>query len=304
MLFKSLSGKCPVMRMNERSTIMDKRRGLTRTEVLVIIVVVAFIALIVIGLGIGAAILLPELQKPREQGKRAVCLNNLRQLNLAWILYADENDDKLVNGAPLGIQCQANLGSGDQRGERPWTGRDWAKGWAYGEQLPEECQKSAIRAGALWPYCQELKLYRCPTGYPGQMRNYAIVDSMNGLARSGTKTAGVWIKNRMRISKPVDRAVFIDEGWVTPDSFAVSFPQALWWEPPPVRHKDGATLSFADGHSEYWKWKGTETIELGREWDIGYGGLYRPSTPEGMEDLQRLQKAVWGKLGYTPGVSH
>ena len=37
-----------------------------------------------------------QRQRAREQGKRAVCLSNLKQLALAWIMYADENDDKLL----------------------------------------------------------------------------------------------------------------------------------------------------------------------------------------------------------------
>ena len=44
-------------------------------------------------------ILLPALNKAREQGKRIVCMNNLKQLTLAWMNYASSNNDKLVNGA-------------------------------------------------------------------------------------------------------------------------------------------------------------------------------------------------------------
>ena len=236
----------------------------------------------------------------RERAKRAVCLNNLRQLTLAWTQFAEDNDGFIVNGAPYGIPCQADPGFGDHMGEIPWTGTDWATGWGYGEQLPEACQKSAIRAGALWPYCQELKLYRCPTGYPGEMRNYAIVDGMNGRKRFGTYAGVHWVKLMSQIHKPQDRAVFIDEGWVSPDSYGVYFLQERWWDSPPVRHNDGATLSFADGHTEYWKWKGADSIAHGRASDQGYLGHFSPLTPEGFEDLQRLQIAVWGELGYTP----
>ena len=45
-------------------------------------------------------ILLPALNRAREQGKRIVCMNSLRQLTLAWMTYAEANNDKIVNGAP------------------------------------------------------------------------------------------------------------------------------------------------------------------------------------------------------------
>ena len=45
------------------------------------------------------AILMPALNRVREQGKRAVCLSHLRQLGIVWIMYADDNDGKIVNGA-------------------------------------------------------------------------------------------------------------------------------------------------------------------------------------------------------------
>ncbi len=41
---------------------------------------------------------MPALNRVKEQGRRAVCLSNLKQLGLAWTMYADENDDKIVNG--------------------------------------------------------------------------------------------------------------------------------------------------------------------------------------------------------------
>ncbi|MGB2866242.1 MAG: hypothetical protein WBC05_23120, partial [Sedimentisphaerales bacterium] len=77
--------------------------------------------------------------------------------------------------------------------------------------------------------------------------------------------------------------------------------------PPPIHHRDGATLSMADGHAEYWKWKGRETVEMPREL-LPVGSVfsellegwndYVPQTEDGLYDLQRLQKATWGRLGY------
>jgi len=261
--------------------------GLTRTEVVVIIVVVAFIALIGIGLGVGAAIFMPALQKPKEQGKRAVCLSNLRQLTLAWILYADDNEDAMVNG---------EAGS-DRVGELPWVGKDW-----HTDDL--NVKRDAILKGALWPYCKNLKLYRCPSGIQGEMRTYSIVDSMNGVLRPRTQEDHVWVKKWGQIPSRDKRLVFLDVGRAVPGSFAVYYDKEQWWDPPPVQHGDGMNLSFADGHSEYWKWKGKETIKLGKTADrTRPPSNVIPQSPQGKEDLHRLQEAVWGKLGYTPGAS-
>ncbi|MHC4887889.1 MAG: type II secretion system protein, partial [Planctomycetota bacterium] len=67
---------------------MGRQRGFTLVELLVVVAIIAILM----------AILMPALNRAREQGKRAACLNNCKQLALAWSIYADENDDKIVNG--------------------------------------------------------------------------------------------------------------------------------------------------------------------------------------------------------------
>jgi prepilin-type N-terminal cleavage/methylation domain-containing protein len=64
------------------------QRGFTLIELLVVIAIIAVLM----------AILMPALNRVREQGKRAACLNNVKQMALAWIMYADDNDNKIVNG--------------------------------------------------------------------------------------------------------------------------------------------------------------------------------------------------------------
>jgi len=249
----------------------------------------------------------------RMRAKRTVCLTNLKQLTLAWTQFAHDNDGFIVNGAVLGTECQADAPtSGDHAGEIPWVGRDWDDGYGSGAPMPESCKEDAIRDGALWPYCQELKLYRCPTGYPGDIRSYAIVDGMNGLRRSGTIAGVHWIKNLGQILKPGERIVFIDEGKVTPDSFAVNFNMALWWDDPPVRHGEGSAQSYADGHSEWHRWKGKWTAAYGLA-TIGIhpknnyppgaslpDGTIVPATSADWEDLYWIQRGCWGELGYAP----
>ena len=140
------------------------------------------------------------------------------------------------------------------------------------------------------------------------MRTYSINNSLNGFyAHDGSGNSYVhpdapMIRNRMRIANPTKRFVFIDDYAVKWEAaWAIGYAEPAWWDVIPARHGDGSTLSFADGHSEYWKWKGIETIKgLG----TAVGGYrperWAPETPEGLQDLYKIQRAVWGKLGYTP----
>jgi prepilin-type N-terminal cleavage/methylation domain-containing protein/prepilin-type processing-associated H-X9-DG protein len=281
---------------------MRRAAAFTLIELLVVIAIIAVLM----------GILMPSLQRAREQGKRAGCLNALRQLTMAWIMYADENDDKIVNGEAEYNQsavgkCSVAVSS-HHKGEKYWVGTDCHPNYQTGGKHPQELQIAAIRAGALYPYVQDAKSYRCPTGVRGEMRTYSIVDSMNGLYRDGTRnTSGtgvrvgdtvLWIKKRSEIRQPGpdSRLVFLDEGRVTPDSYAVYYLQGKWWDPPHVRHGDGTNVSYADGRSDYWKWTAPETIDVGKQPNPQH--QYTPKTPEGMGDLQRMQKAVWGRLGY------
>lgn len=276
--------------------------GFTLIELLVVIAIIAVLM----------AILMPALHRVREQGKRAVCLSHLKQLGLVWIMYADDNDGYIVNGAAGhdGVPNDAR-----HPNEKPWVGTCWAPNYQSGEQLPEAQQIEQIKAGALWPYCKNLKLYSCPTGYRGEMLAYAIVHSMNGNPPVGTynevggkrvpkQENGVWlwVKNRTQIYNPApaERIVFVDEGWATSFSYAVHYVQEAWWDDPAVRHGDGTTFAYADGHSEYWKWKGIDTVKMGRSRDRSHPGNYTPESAEGFQDLYRLQEATFGRLGYQP----
>ncbi len=128
-------------------------KAFTLIELLVVIAVIAILM----------AILMPVLKRAKEQAKRAVCFNNLRQLGLAWLLYADDYDGKIMNGD----------GGTDHGREIAWVGKCWDN-YGSGIQLPVADQITAIKRGAMWRYSKDLKLYRCPTGYRGEMLTYLL----------------------------------------------------------------------------------------------------------------------------------
>ena len=233
------------------------------------------------------AIIFPTLNIAKELAKRSFCLNNLKQLSLAWIMYANQNEQRIVSGI-----------AGSESG---WIGKAYHDDFDQGVFLSEEEQKAAIRAGTLWDYIKEEGVYKCPMGRKDQEATYAIIDSMNGCT-IGRDHGSPFVSNKMSINKPSERMVFIDEGWITPDSFAVHYIKELWWDDPPVRHSKGVTISFADGSSNYHKWKGTDTIINGKKIETNNIDGWPPETDDGKKDLHWLQKGCWGKLGYTPTV--
>jgi prepilin-type N-terminal cleavage/methylation domain-containing protein/prepilin-type processing-associated H-X9-DG protein len=276
-----------------------KSRAFTLIELLVVIAIIAILM----------AILMPSLNRAREQGKRASCLSNLKQLQLAWIAYAGDNDDRIMNGEAYNGTagtCPVPT-SGNHNKEKWWTGADCASDYMTGGKLPQETQLLAIRAGAMYPFVPADKAYQCPTGIRGEMRTYSIVDSMNGLARTGTinGTSGVrvgrtvlWVKKTTEVTTPgpSNRLVFLDEGRVTPDSYATNYVTQAWWDPPHVRHADGTNVSFVDGHSDYWKWESKETMDIVKMANPQHN--YVPKSEQAIEDLHKIQKAIWGRLGY------
>jgi len=198
-------------------------------------------------------------------------------------MYADQNDDKLVNGDAEGIYTKMTNPANPHYRETPWVLNPLNVPPTYTRD-PEEW---AIENGALFPFCRNIKLYRCPTGNPGDLRTYAIVDAMNCRDFDG----GRLMKKRAKILRPGERFIFVDCGQTTNGGWSVYYSQARWEDPPPVRHGEGANWSFADGHSEYWKWKDPRTYTTDRN-----GFIASP----GNEDLQRVQRAAWGKMGYAP----
>jgi len=259
---------------------MGRQRGFTLVELLVVIAIIALLM----------AILMPALNRAREQGKRAACLSDLKQLTLAWNLYADDNDDRIVNG---NTSLDGDPAGGFNKDDACWV--YWA-----GRSEPEEDRIQGIKDGLLYRYCPNTKLYKCPTGIRGEVVTYAIVDAMNGYdAIPGAD--GQIVRSRMNIRGSGLRALFLDEGRLSPDSWTIWYDDERWWDQITARHGDGTNFSFVDGHCDYWKWNDPRTLEIAEmdydDWQNT--GRHGPlSSPSDNPDLPKVQQAVWGKLGY------
>jgi len=256
---------------------MGPRKGFTLVELLVVIAIIALLM----------ALLVPALERAREQGQRVVCLGNLRQLMLSWNFYNDDNDDKIVNGdtEEYGIFPD----------EPCWVTQDW------GNPEPTlDAKRQAIIDGALYPYVKSIKVYSCPTLLAGNVRTYAMADSMN--CQGWPKPDGgappydqVRIRHISEIRRPHIRITFLDDGGTAGAALggwslhSIHSSQCWeWWDPPPIRHGDGTTFAFVDGHVEYWKWEDQRTIDF---------GLLMTANSERQDnnpDLYKSEVGVWG----------
>jgi len=262
---------------------MNGRKGFTLIELLVVIAIIALLM----------AILLPVLSKAREQADLRICLHNLSQLQLAWTLYADNNDNKLV---PAGTKPFI-------AGEHTWYGGDDWKYYPLDTLEKEKLAKEEMRKGLLYPYVQDLNAYKCPKAKRTQLRTYSIVDAMNGPWNESGADQGQLMTSMLQIKRSAARIVFVCEGGdMSQDSYIVLCSEPSWLDQPSGRHGDGSPFSFADGHTEYWKWKDSRTIEYCRMTQDQWRDMINnsPFPNPGNKDLHRLQMAVWGETKWQP----
>ena len=236
------------------------RRGLTLVELLIVVGAICLLA----------AVSFPALLRVRDQAQGTVCVQNIRTLSLAWLLYKDENDDRLVGG---------------RAGKYPYA---WVQG-PTGVGTILERQKEGIRQGALYSYAGgDEDAYRCPadrrvliTGQPA-FCSYSIAGGANG---EGWQNTYVQAEKHSEIAKPATKYVFVEEadprGW-NQGSWLVDPLGKTWVDPLAIWHSNRrSTLGYADGHAEIHDWIDSSTIEMSRNQEF-----VRPVPSNEGEDLR------------------
>jgi prepilin-type N-terminal cleavage/methylation domain-containing protein len=268
-----------------------KRRAFTLIEVLVVVAII----------GLLLAILLPSLERSRELSRRTVCLHNLKMLGQCWTLYHTVNKGALVAGVA------------DSREVTAPTSKDWLKTHAPGwtryigtapNSAPLDQQAWAIHTGALYQYARTEGIYRCPKTRGREMRTYSTNQGAHGYVDGGFDgtTWAEWVARRIDdLGNPGTRLAFFDdfpENWDA--CWMISPMNPKWWNPLSLRHDLGTTLTFADGHSEWWAWTDLNTKQFAKmsweDWFKAEGSTKQPQPRN--RDLRRLQLACWGRLGY------
>lgn len=229
--------------------------GFTLVELLVLIGVIAVLA----------GLLLPVLGQAKARGYSISCLNNERQLILAWQIYADEHEDRAASNFGK-AQVLEEIANG--------TYRNWVNNVLDWTDNPMNTNTALLFAGGIGPYLSGThQAYRCPSdfalsewqqqlGWRSRVRSYSMnlmVGDAGSFSASGANTNNPYYRQFFRtteIPRPSDIFVFIEEHPDTLDDgyFLNKAYSSHWIDLPASYHAGGANLAFADGHVEHRKW--------------------------------------------------
>lgn len=211
-----------------------------------------------------AALLLPALSKAKAKAQGIACLSNLKQLQLAWLMYPSDNDDKLVRVGGLADLVQLPSDPAAQPGGAKSQ-------WALGSVAQAPCWTNIVllQMGLLYPYVNSVGVYKCPADRKSEAGPLGgggtpTVRSMS--ANCWMNPITVWNNTKVRIYRkqadltapiPSKAWIFIDENpWAINDAHFVCDPtQNKWVDVPATYHNGAGGLSYADGHCEVKKWR-------------------------------------------------
>jgi prepilin-type N-terminal cleavage/methylation domain-containing protein/prepilin-type processing-associated H-X9-DG protein len=223
-------------------------RGFTLIELLVVIAIIAILA----------ALLLPALTLAKTKANGIRCLNNLRQMMIAWRLYADDNASRLP------------FNSLD-------TSYDEWYGVTYMNVPTESTNLPGLMRGLLGRYASNPGIYKCPAdtstalGVP-RTRSISMNAYMGG-QKDGRFYPNIQSSPWQKFTKfdqfkhPNETFVFLDENPLTIND-------GVFWSADPLQltstitfidhpasyHNRAGGFSFADGHSEIHKWVDARTV--------------------------------------------
>jgi prepilin-type N-terminal cleavage/methylation domain-containing protein/prepilin-type processing-associated H-X9-DG protein len=254
-----------MMNMNLKTP--SRSRGFTLIELLVVIAIIAILA----------ALLLPALGRAKLKAQAVQCMNNGRQMMLAWRLYCDDNADRVPPA--YGHTSSATVTDWIPPGDMSWSGDAKTDGVNWNNWSVDLIVKKSL----IWPYCGNSSgIWRCPADnqYPctvptgsspnaGQtlprQRSISMLSWFDG---SDANSFGAGYTKYTKLGSVLNPGasmtlVFLDErcdsindgewcssmnGWPDKDTawYLVDFPGSY--------HGGAAGISFADGHSEIHRW--------------------------------------------------
>jgi prepilin-type N-terminal cleavage/methylation domain-containing protein/prepilin-type processing-associated H-X9-DG protein len=259
------------MSSNQKLVSAKRVRAFSLIELLVVMAVIAILA----------GLLLPSLSSAQAKGRQVSCLNNLRQLQLAWTMYLGDHNNTMPENKMTGTGLLGCVS----------TTNSWVIGNAQASADPV-----LIKQGALYSYTPNTQVYRCPAdrstifgASTPRERSYSMDAYLNGgldVRIYGGFLPGNVIRYSDLLPGPSKIFVLLDETQaIIDDGVFLLYPDPadFWQNGPSHRHSQGANLSFADGHCERWKWRYPNDIQT-------HGQAV--ANDQDRQDLKRLQDAL------------